>query len=1853
MSKNNYQEIMRRMAKQHQRFSLRKLSVGVVSVLLGTTFIFGSGVVAHADEIAAVAAKTTKTQQISTSVTSSSNQSGALVSAQSSSTVSMAKNEATSVVDEQNNMKANNTATNDVAKSVTTPKSAVSNPTVNKDQLTDNKQQAVPVVLSEEPTDSPAPANEQTQTVKVPFKVQYETQSGTYQTITKNFTFKLTKNGSEKWKVPDDVDTNFKAFKRNIISDYWAQGYTYGESGADSLGIKWPHNFLSAKDIQAIKNNKGNFPAAWLRPDNGGSFSIKFEGRTVKIVMPAQKNSSYLKDDNRFAAAGVKKGDPVPGIRAHFLKDIPVSDIQLDCTRTINLHYWDGHTATKKQIISLGRSKVNYNLITGELTGLNDVWPDFEQWDEYDLPENAYDMHQADYLYPNHIDGEDSLDAKSFDPNKPAERNVTVDFYVGQPAHYIFKYVNEVTGEALTPLVNNGEGDRNAYLDPSWRGQKLADYIGTGDLDSDGQPSTNDRPAYAINGYKLLNYDQIAQEKIDGQDHTITFEYAPLSPIVTNYVDEKTGKVIYQGYIDNVKNKALPGQHYITKKIDIPGYQFDYASGNAKGLVGQYQKKGDENPITVTYYYKVIPGQEKIAQYSVDGPRDFDQPDRIFVPTLPSGDLKEPFDYQGWGIDTAYQKFLKDNNYVPLGGENIVGGYFTPYINRINFEYRRKQPVMVNYLKAVIKNGKVIDTTTKVAEPTKIIVSADKTWRNWQAIAGDVKGYSFNHVELGEMPLDGTVASGTSDFREKGSFAILPQQVNFYYLETAEPQVEEKSITRVVRYVENNEDGQALKKPVIQKVTLVGTYYVHDGQRVNATSLVKNGKTIYVVSESPTPTETWAIKVGSLSHDVATNTANNQQFDFNPVTGGIEAPSELNDIDGKAGSTWYHTSTQNNTKQTVDPNNLTFDKNGNATLDPVYLIYRQKGQYSIHYIDENTGKELTTHEVKNVGKDKFIGDTPDVTKQLWTTYTDDGYVLDTVSDNAKDGKLGQQELTTGVNDQYVYLKHGQTVSTVKAKKDDQKSTTTSVSRKIYYRDAETGKKITITDDHGHEIAPTITQTVNYIRVPVYDSVDGSFLGFAELFTDPTTGLAQLDSNKKPQVKKNADGTPILMPKNSNGWVPTGSKEYSSADSPDLSKYGYKKAQSLDQQKDKGNGAKVDSHAADPTKNGSDVNVYYFHDTTISDMTKTGVKHEALSKTFTRTVVYKGIKDGQTYDVNGSPVGTSKYQQKITFTRKATIDMVDNKVIGYTDWKPVNGDQLPSVNSKRLSEVGYDTVDINQVPAQAVDPKSGKTDLGTVTVTYRMGHQVGTITYIDDTTGKTLGNIDKTSGEHGKPIQFNVDEHQRLNNYLSHGYELVSNNFTGNETFNKDNEKNNFIVHLTHGMITDSLTKTVTRTITYVDRDTGAAVDGAPDGNSSYKQTATFTLTEVKDKVTGKTLGYNTDGSKNVVYRNIDTAWAHVPGQVLNEVTSRTPGEVNYDHYDTPAVAKKTVKATSTPADVVVKYWNNKTTTTTKTITETIHYVYKDGRKAHDDYVAVPETFTHTVVTDGDKVISDTWTPAQTFGKVTSPEIPGYTPGHSQIDSKTVDHDGGNIDLTVTYTPTPKTYNTSVKYVDGDGNELIPSVDGQKNLKTGDSFDNSGAKKDTITTTDGTQYKLIKSENVNGTITDHNETTIYVYEKVTQPTTPTSPMQPTEPTNPTTPTSPTQPTEPTNPTTPTSPTQPTEPTNPTTPTSPTQPTEPTNPTTPTNPTQPTEPTNPTNPTTPTSPIQPTQPGNQPTMPAKPGQPVLTPAQPTTVPSQPTTAKLPQTGNESHRGLIAFGFAGLISLLGLGKRDRRHD
>ena len=86
-----------------------------------------------------------------------------------------------------------------------------------------------------------------------------------------------------------------------------------------------------------------------------------------------------------------------------------------------------------------------------------------------------------------------------------------------------------------------------------------------------------------------------------------------------------------------------------------------------------------------------------------------------------------------------------------------------------------------------------------------------------------------------------------------------------------------------------------------------------------------------------------------------------------------------------------------------------------------------------------------------------------------------------------------------------------------------------------------------------------------------------------------------------------------------------------------------------------------------------------------------------------------------------------------------------------------------------------------------------------------------------------------------------------------------------------------------------------------------------------------------------------------------------------------------------------------------------------TVNETIHYVYEDGSKAHDDYQATPLVFTKIgtkdLVTGEEKA---TWTKSQKFAEVASPEIPGYTPDQAVVPAVEVAHGDNDVVRTVTY-----------------------------------------------------------------------------------------------------------------------------------------------------------------------------------------------------------------------------------------------
>lgn len=140
------------------------------------------------------------------------------------------------------------------------------------------------------------------------------------------------------------------------------------------------------------------------------------------------------------------------------------------------------------------------------------------------------------------------------------------------------------------------------------------------------------------------------------------------------------------------------------------------------------------------------------------------------------------------------------------------------------------------------------------------------------------------------------------------------------------------------------------------------------------------------------------------------------------------------------------------------------------------------------------------------------------------------------------------------------------------------------------------------------------------------------------------------------------------------------------------------------------------------------------------------------------------------------------------------------------------------------------------------------------------------------------------------------------------------------------------------------------------------------------------------------------------------------GQVLThkEITGATGESTNYTtktdiatflsegyQYVSDNYPKAGVIFTNQPQNFEVHLMHKSVATTeTKQVKEVIHYQYKNGKQALNNYVATPLTFTRTVMTDqviGSKTYGDWMASSGTsFEKVTSPSLKNYTPDVPQV-----------------------------------------------------------------------------------------------------------------------------------------------------------------------------------------------------------------------------------------------------------------
>ncbi|OAX75326.1 adhesin [Lactiplantibacillus plantarum] len=735
--------------------------------------------------------------------------------------------------------------------------------------------------------------------------------------------------------------------------------------------------------------------------------------------------------------------------------------------------------------------------------------------------------------------------------------------------------------------------------------------------------------------------------------------------------------------------------------------------------------------------------------------------------------------------------------------------------------------------------------------------------------------------------------------------------------------------------------------------------------------------------------------------------------------------------------------------------------------------------------------------------------------------------------------------------------------------------------------------INYVDESGHAL--TTKYTANPIHIlTVTNPVDGT----TTTYYSTTTTAKELDATT---------GKPV-----DSGWILSNSQDFDAVTHPQIKGYTVTST-------DAPNSDLQHVAAQTVTDDSSDLEFTVVY-------TKNAPTVTTESKTVNETIHY--------VYTDGTTAHDDYVAQPITFTRTVSTDAVTGEKT-YGAWSAAQ--QFAAVDSPAIK--GY-TPDQSQISTQIVTGDSGDLEFTvvytknapTVTTESKTVNETIHYVYTDGTTAhddyvaqpitftRTVSTDavtgEKTYGAWSAAQQFAAVDSPVIKGYTADKTSIDTQTVTGDS-----NDLEFTVVYTKNAPTVTTENKTVNETIHYV------YTNGTTAHDDYVAQPITFTRTVSTDAVTGE----KTYGAWSAAQQ-----FAAVDSPVIKGYTA-----------DKTSIDTQTVTGDSSDLEFTVVYTKNAPTVTTesKTVNETIHYVYTDGTTAHDNYVAQPITFTRTVSTDavtGEKTYG-AWSAAQQFAAVDSPAIKGYTPDQSQISTQTVTGDSNDLEFTVIYTknaPTvtteSKTVNETIHYVYTDGTTAHDDYVAQPitftrtvstDAVTGEKTYGAWSAAQQFAAVDSPAIKgytpdqdQISMQTVTGDSSDLEFTVVYKADS-----TPTKPVKPGQPT---------------------------------TPTKPVKPGQPTTPTKPVKPGQPTTPAKPVKPGQPTTPAKPVKPG-QPTAPAKPDQPMIS-AKPVQT-GQTTNTKfvgqrLPQTDETDQQhitlsGLLLLAMSSLLGLLGMAKRQRK--
>ncbi|HEM6327945.1 TPA: MucBP domain-containing protein [Streptococcus suis] len=524
---------------------------------------------------------------------------------------------------------------------------------------------------------------------------------------------------------------------------------------------------------------------------------------------------------------------------------------------------------------------------------------------------------------------------------------------------------------------------------------------------------------------------------------------------------------------------------------------------------------------------------------------------------------------------------------------------------------------------------------------------------------------------------------------------------------------------------------------------------------------------------------------------------------------------------------------------------------------------------------------------------------------------------------------------------------------------------------------------------------------------------------------------------------------------------------------------------------------------------------------------------------TRTTEYK-YEDGTPVRVDAtgnilpkdSTEGTPLVKtETVTFTRPAQVNLVTGEVT-YGEWAAdstdvLNGNLIPEISdytATRTTLEGADAqmtesvtdktvvatdADINEVVFYTPNPKYGD-----VVVNYVNTDGKVIATPVVDTNDALVGTDYSTADQ----VPAKIVEDATGDVYY---YKEIKAEDAAKETGKvvEGTTEVTYVYEKAGNVVVNYITEDGTVIKTPVNDETNAKPGSPYDTTDNKPKTittedgTTYELVRTDGNENGSVEGGKTT-EVTYVYRKVEAPVAKT-GNVVVEYYNTDGEKIAADVEDTPEAAVGTVyetldyKPTTITKDGVKYYYKEvKATSATEkgTVTEgttTVQYVYEPGGSVTVNYVTTDGTVIKSPVKDEENAEPGKSYTTEDNKPTTITTEDGKT--YKLVPNATTGDENGTItsgeDKQVTYVYEEVKGNVVVNYIDTEGNVIKTPVEDTKSASTGTAYDTTDNKPTTITTEDGTEYRLVpvltKGEET-GKVVEGTTQVTYVYQKVTTP-----------------------------------------------------------------------------------------------------------------------------------------------------------